>query len=112
LKVHFLPHLITLGITDNLDGWEAWPNHSDEHDHDHEHDHVLGKDSVAVVGKLEKAASKSASPEKSNPAPSQKRASKRADVAELKAKTKSNGHKDHHHHHNGREKKAKVARAH
>jgi hypothetical protein len=29
-----------------------------------------------------------------------------------KVKGKSNGHHDHHHHHNGREKKAKIARAH
>ena len=29
-----------------------------------------------------------------------------------KVKGKSNGHHDHHHHRNGREKKAKIARAH
>jgi hypothetical protein len=52
------------------------------------------------------------SPEK----PKAESISKRAKAAEVpsatKLKGKSNGHHDHHHHHNGREKKAKMARAH
>jgi hypothetical protein len=54
----------------------------------------------------------SSSPEK----PMSKAAEKTSEDTQVhpvtKVKGKSNGHHDHHHHKNGREKKAKIARAH
>jgi hypothetical protein len=87
-----------------LDGWEAWPDHSEEHDHDHTLPNVQRDEDISMAG--------SSSPEK----PMSKAVDKTSKAKEghpvTKVKGKSNGHHDHHHHHNGREKKAKIARAH
>ena len=86
-----------------IDGWEAWPDHTDEHDHDHEHGHghAHGHSSTAKTEPIQpvKDISTEGSPKK------------RAKVA----KTESIGQKektDEKHHHPGRRERKRVARAH
>jgi hypothetical protein len=90
----------------HLDGWEAWPDHSDDHDHDREHiqPKVQRDEDISMAS--------SSSPEKSLPKAANKTIKETEVHPATKVKGKSNGHHDHHHHQNGREKKAKVARAH
>ena len=54
----------------------------------------------------------SSSPEKPMPKAVVKVSKAKESDAATKANGKSNGHHEHHHHRNGREKKAKIARAH
>jgi hypothetical protein len=73
-------------------------------DHDHSQSRAEGGDNVSMAG--------SSSPEKSQTKLAEKPTKVKEDPSVNKAKGKSIGHHDHHHHLNGREKKAKIARAH
>jgi hypothetical protein len=79
-----------------LDGWEAWPDHADDHDHDHEGLEPLNGELDAAREPEVVIAEKVKEPE----------------WPAEKSKSKSSGKHDHPHHPSGREKKAKIARAH
>jgi hypothetical protein len=88
------PDLDEIWLCSFSDGWEAWPDHSDDDDHEEEVTECVRED-ISIEPKL----------------PVAKEVIKTVTPAD-KLRGKGNGHHDHHHHRNGREKKAKIARAH
>lgn len=103
-------HPPSISAAERSDGWEAWPDHSEEHDHDHGHDHGAHGGEKADADDV---SMKGSSPEKpSAKASKATKGGKSEAVGEKQSKGKKDGQHHGHHHANGREKKARVVRAH